>query len=817
MSLRSFGVRRALRAAGIVALPLLLAIVLFAPSTVGGKVLSPADLTLLQAPYPQPPPGTRAGNPLQYDAAYTFEPDGLQVRAALRDLRLPVWSPLLAAGTPLLATQQTAPLYPLTWLGVIFPYWHSLVWIAVLKLALAALGTYLFGRALGLSRWASMLAAISFAFGCYLIDWLEHPHSNVYILAPWLLLCTECCSRRGRLRDGGYLAVLTGLAVLGGQPEAAFIVLSAAAGWLLYRLLAPSAALRLRVLALWLAGVAVGVGIGAVMVLPLIEMLRLSPGYSRSVPALGPKFLYSLLFPEWWGRPTGGGQVPGPANFAERTFYVGVLPLVLAGAGFCGRRPRSDQLAIAGGLVVSLVIALRPGPIGTVLAHLPGFDTIDLQRYLIVTSLALALLAAFGLDALLEATAAERRRIIAVAALIVIVPAVAMIATHLSWLDGLGQAAHRLVDRDLVLDGSGLALASVLRWLLLGGLSIAAIAALWRWPRAPLALACVLALTAVDLMLVNWGYNNSITTRQAQPATPEAVQVMRHITRSGGRVVGLGSAMLPSVGSRWGLAQANGPENPLVQRDSRLADDLGAVQPSASLVTFPGTDPRTPKLLSLLGVKAVILPAGSLIGSKLTTAPVLDGDPIAYNGADGVVVRIPGALPQAFVAYRWRASRSEDESILMAAAGDARGDRDDPAIETSATARGAGAQITADAAAPAATVARLRRQSTTAVTVDVRARAAGQLVVLDTYYPGWHATVDGRSVPIRAANGAFDAIAVPKGSHVVRLSYHPTSVRDGVIVSLVSLALALAAIVFGAGVPGCVRRVEARECEASPA
>jgi hypothetical protein len=37
------------------------------------------------------------------------------------------------------------------------------------------------------------------------------------------------------------------------------------------------------------------------------------------------------------------------------------------------------------------------------------------------------------------------------------------------------------------------------------------------------------------------------------------------------------------------------------------------------------------------------------------------------------------------------------------------------------------------------------------VLLDVQAKAAGHVVLLDTFYPGWHAEVDGRERPIRAA------------------------------------------------------------------
>jgi hypothetical protein len=52
-----------------------------------------------------------------------------------------------------------------------------------------------------------------------------------------------------------------------------------------------------------------------------------------------------------------------------------------------------------------------------------------------------------------------------------------------------------------------------------------------------------------------------------------------------------------------------------------------------------------------------------------------------------------------------------------------------------------------------------------------------RLVLLDTYYPGWSATIDGTKLPIQAANVAFRSVAIPAGSHTVDFDYTPTSIR----------------------------------------
>jgi uncharacterized membrane protein YfhO len=86
----------------------------------------------------------------------------------------------------------------------------------------------------------------------------------------------------------------------------------------------------------------------------------------------------------------------------------------------------------------------------------------------------------------------------------------------------------------------------------------------------------------------------------------------------------------------------------------------------------------------------------------------------------------------------------------------------------------------------------VRDVSDTDVRVSFVAARPGQLVLHDTFYPGWKAELDGQEVPIRAANGAFRAVAVPAGRHEVRFSYRPASVYAGATLSLIGVLAVLA-------------------------
>ncbi len=76
----------------------------------------------------------------------------------------------------------------------------------------------------------------------------------------------------------------------------------------------------------------------------------------------------------------------------------------------------------------------------------------------------------------------------------------------------------------------------------------------------------------------------------------------------------------------------------------------------------------------------------------------------------------------------------------------------------------------------------------------VRTAHAALLVVSDAYYPGWQAEVDGRAAPVLRANLMFRAVPVPAGEHEVTMRYAPASWRAGLIISVATCILLLAAL-----------------------
>lgn len=71
--------------------------------------------------------------------------------------------------------------------------------------------------------------------------------------------------------------------------------------------------------------------------------------------------------------------------------------------------------------------------------------------------------------------------------------------------------------------------------------------------------------------------------------------------------------------------------------------------------------------------------------------------------------------------------------------------------------------------------------------LKIRCQKAGWLLIRDTYFPGWHATLNGQEIEILRANVCFRMIYVPEGEQLLLMTYQPRSVLFGLVFSVLSL------------------------------
>jgi len=86
--------------------------------------------------------------------------------------------------------------------------------------------------------------------------------------------------------------------------------------------------------------------------------------------------------------------------------------------------------------------------------------------------------------------------------------------------------------------------------------------------------------------------------------------------------------------------------------------------------------------------------------------------------------------------------------------------------------------------------------------IEADAPADGYLLLADTYFPGWTATVDGTPTPVYRANVSVRGIRLSKGRHEVRFTYDAPGFARGLQITL----LAVLALLLWAGGAAYVER-----------
>jgi hypothetical protein len=166
---------------------------------------------------------------------------------------------------------------------------------------------------------------------------------------------------------------------------------------------------------------------------------------------------------------------------------------------------------------------------------------------------------------------------------------------------------------------------------------------------------------------------------------------------------------------------------------------------------------------------------------------------IVYAGRDARVYANPEALPRAFVVDRQRLVSDGDAAreAIVAPGFRARAEAvtEEPIPGLPRNGR--------DAPAAPAGSARIARYEDERVDVRTSTGRPALLVLTDSFFPGWKATVDGEEARVHRVDYLVRGVRVPAGRHTVRFRYEPASWRTGWILSLVALVVVLAAVAVG--------------------
>ena len=208
------------------------------------------------------------------DIIMQFVPWTRQVHESWRELRVPLWNPLTAAGMPLMANMQSGALSPLRLLTIPLPLGPAMSAEAAFKILVALTFAFLFCR----RRYdvlPSVIGAIAFGFGTFMTLWLHFPHPNVAAFLPAVLYQIDLLAERVTRGRFLFAAFLGPILLAGGHPETVSHVVFLAALYALWILCVE----RVRLLKTLIAVSLVSLLLAAPILLPFVEILPHSMSY----------------------------------------------------------------------------------------------------------------------------------------------------------------------------------------------------------------------------------------------------------------------------------------------------------------------------------------------------------------------------------------------------------------------------------------------------------------------------------------------------------------------------------------------------------
>ncbi len=746
----------------------------------------------------------------------------------LRAGHLPLWNPFVLCGTPFVGNPQTWPAYPLSWLLPFVSAGYFLNLTVAFHIWLTACGTFLFlRRAEQLSGKASLLGATVFAFGGQLVSKEQFPNMVQAIAwLPLILYAVHHLAARRRWGNAVWLGVALGLQLLAAHAQMTLLTLYLAAAYGVRQWV--SAPVRPVFWAfaarLALAGT-IALGLCAVQVLPTLELYQNAWRQNLSFPIvnrffLPPNQLANFVLPTLHGHPY-WGDFTARGNFWETCCYVGALGFALAVVGtvWAWRAPKHSSevsnLARFGmgfpGLLwlpqhcLSIACALlrRGERIPTTEETVPS---------LVQAGNALAMPPQRGEDRVKLDASHSSTRFWTVVVLVGV-----WLATG-GW-GGLYHAAY------VALPGFH-SFHDPARCLLWSAWGVSVLAAFGyercqRLVRLPLARRALFAACLLLIFgdLAHFGRTlyplaspaallrpalfppadaAEFQAHQARVLAPDSARVWQRFTSHrafrqdapgfGARWV---QTLTPNLPMLFSLPDAFGYE-PLARWDAQRVSSMAAdaLRPNAS----PAQRRRAMALAGMLGVRTVVFYRARSPGETLPNAlPVLSlptlpptgrAEPTGRAGDATRVYVCRNALwqPRARLTTRFVSvpTRAAAFALLSPAA------HSPTPVNLASTAVVVG-QTGFASVSGGGVPAPIVVDTPDEVVVQAHNAAPALLVLADTLHPGWHATVDGRSVPLLSADGFLRAVPLPSpGAHRVVFKYRPTSFLLGCYVSLLT-------------------------------
>ncbi|MGH7584189.1 MAG: hypothetical protein ACREL5_13285 [Gemmatimonadales bacterium] len=762
---------------------------------IAAAVYAVAGLTLL---YPVFTGKFLAGSD-QVQAGYAFR--ALAEAGMHQTGHIPQWNPYIFGGMPLWAVPGHFDVfYPTAWLRWLWPADQVLGYAFFIHFIVAGLAMYALLRTLRASWTASLVGGLAYEFSGILASQVSPGHDGKLFaaaLAPLALAALIRAIRHGRTGYFGWFALVIGLIILTPHYLAAYYILVVCALFTLWLVFLDPERIpgRSPVYLLGMAALAVvlGLGIAAVELIPVQHMVAYtargpggaSLGYGYATTwAMAPEEIMTAILPQFNGMLN---YYWGPNPIKDHTEYLGGLVVILAALGIPALRRRKMLLPVGGIAVLFLLVAFGGHTpfyrLWYLLPKMGEFRAPGLAFF--VVALMTCVAAGLGVDRLLRGEV-RLRNLLIIAGVLAFVAVLAVVGILQNVAESLvePEKAGIVVANAPQLEAGGVRLLIVV---LIGG------GALWMIQRGAVrgliaAAALVVVIGADNWSILrnftNWLPPASITYADDQLTTtmkkmpmpfrayspkapdnpPSQMNVLTVYT--GGALMARG---VPALLGYHGMEDRFfddllGGKNVWIYQYNEHIWDLYAV----SFIIQSQEPPQLPGYHKVAGPAEVgdiahtVAPEGVMF-QRDSAAQWVRVVPVGVNAPDSL---IPPTIADARFPLNSYVLFSDTAQIKLPPPG-------------------------GQMPAPTAVTATLASWQPGSMTVRLNGSdtRTTYLLVAENWYPDWHATVDGKTVPTLRGDGAMLSVALPPGAKEVAFKYDIASYHLGVKVSVVMLLL----------------------------
>jgi membrane protein YfhO len=714
------------------------------------------------------------------------------------------WTEGLYSGYPIAADPQSLTWYPVLQLFRLLGVGWNVFMVAPYVVASAA--CFLLVRRLSGSTIAGVFSGLVFGFSGPMLGNIGHFNQlHAMAWAPLVLYGLQVI-REGLYRSGAAVtAVSVAMMWLAGHPQlpvyTSYLSAALLAGSLV--LDRPDGATRAARIKWSGIGIALGLGIAAVALVPLVELSGLSQRAASKWElyigkAMPPWQLLTAALPfsfGFWANDGASVSYFGDGAQGENFAYVGLVPLALAMAAplvLSGRLRRDARLWVILAIVAALLCLGPSTPLGHLFYYAPGYARFRVpSRHLFLVALCVSVASGFALAELSRRPAG----LATIGTAMTRVLALALVAFAIfAWL-----TPHAL---ELV-TGRGLYLAWTLGWPFAVTMAVVVLLFISRSMPGnvrPLAVAALLIVVQlVDLGQVHYrvpGYRFRYADVPLSETVPRArIAALRdELLRTGERVIAVDGThdpfLLPNLTRPWNARAAGGTGQLATARylDLLSMGDLG-IGPEPLKVEHHALD--------LFAIRYALVPAGSPVEAELLSHADRWSriDAMQYDEDDA------GSRYSLLRNARARTPAWCVESVFRTSAGNVFA-----AIKEGRLPDGRpfdpGTTVLTEPDSLVGWTAETPSKEAPVVSANspnhlyrVSTHTPCVLIVSEEYYPWWRASVDNTSVRVSRVNYAMIGVPIPPGVHRVRLSISPTSVWIGTTISVGSLLVWMGLVV----------------------